>query len=253
MKISARVCLITTFILSVSIISSCSSTDSQKPVKIIISDAPATAYIGVTYNGQFIVNKNFSKWSEEGNLPPGLTLDENGYITGVPRKAGQYMFTVTAVTSGYRKSDDGEGKKKFTLNVKKEDAPIDLNFELDPGSKKPASEVNETSPTYIQEELANATINFESDSTRILNIPLKKNGSITIEVSTFNSETSSVKLYAPDGKLLMTSKDEIFQPSYEGLSTLKVSDLSAGLYKANIDFHYVSIKDNSAEVYVTKS
>ena len=38
-------------------------------------------------------------WSETGALPPGLSLDPSGTLTGTPVTAGTYSFTVTAVDS----------------------------------------------------------------------------------------------------------------------------------------------------------
>jgi Putative Ig domain len=40
-------------------------------------------------------------WSETGALPPGLSLDPSGTLTGTPVTAGTYSFTVTAVDSSY--------------------------------------------------------------------------------------------------------------------------------------------------------
>lgn len=38
-------------------------------------------------------------WSETGALPPGVSLDPSGTVTGTPVTAGTYSFTVTAVDS----------------------------------------------------------------------------------------------------------------------------------------------------------
>ena len=40
-------------------------------------------------------------WSETGALPPGLSLDPSGTLTGTPVTAGTYSFTVAAVDSSY--------------------------------------------------------------------------------------------------------------------------------------------------------
>lgn len=50
-------------------------------------------------------------WTYTGNLPPGLTFSESGLISGTPKKAGKYTFTVTA--SNTAGSDSG----KFVLDV----------------------------------------------------------------------------------------------------------------------------------------
>ena len=52
-------------------------------------------------------------WSlaEDNNMPPGLTLNSNGTITGTPTAAGTYSFTVTAT------NDYGSDSKEFTLTI----------------------------------------------------------------------------------------------------------------------------------------
>ena len=40
-------------------------------------------------------------WSETGALPPGLSLDPSGTLTGTPVTAGTYSFTITATDSSY--------------------------------------------------------------------------------------------------------------------------------------------------------
>ena len=51
-------------------------------------------------------------WSNSGNLPAGLTLDENtGLISGTPTTQETYYFTVTATNSG------GSDSKEFTLSI----------------------------------------------------------------------------------------------------------------------------------------
>lgn len=50
-------------------------------------------------------------WSYTGTLPPGLTLNTSGTITGTPTKAGEYTFTVKAVFGAF------EGAKSFTVKI----------------------------------------------------------------------------------------------------------------------------------------
>lgn len=50
-------------------------------------------------------------WSYTGTLPPGLTLNTSGTITGTPTKAGEYTFTVKAVFGAF------EGTKDFTVKI----------------------------------------------------------------------------------------------------------------------------------------
>ncbi len=50
-------------------------------------------------------------WSKSGTLPKGLTLSENGIITGVPTKAKTYKFTVIATNSA------GTARKSVTITI----------------------------------------------------------------------------------------------------------------------------------------
>ena len=52
-----------------------------------------------------------ASWSYTGTLPPGLTLNTSGTITGTPTQAGEYTFTVKAVFGAF------EGTKSFTLKI----------------------------------------------------------------------------------------------------------------------------------------
>ena len=50
-------------------------------------------------------------WSKSGTLPKGLTLSENGIISGVPTKAKTYNFTVIATNSA------GTARKSVTIKI----------------------------------------------------------------------------------------------------------------------------------------
>lgn len=55
-----------------------------------------------------------SAWSWNGSVPPGLSLNDAGKITGTPSKEGTYRFTVTAV------NDYGSDSKEFTMTINPE-------------------------------------------------------------------------------------------------------------------------------------
>ncbi|MBR4197038.1 MAG: S8 family serine peptidase [Synergistaceae bacterium] len=68
-------------------------------------------------------------WSVEGNLPEGLSLDKNGYITGVTEKEGVYEFVITA------ENDYGHDSMIYTVSVDKGVAPVinmssDINYSM---------------------------------------------------------------------------------------------------------------------------
>jgi|SRR4051812_5512549 hypothetical protein len=73
--------------------------------------APQTAYIGTPYFAalSYAVGSTFSVTS--GQVPPGLSLNAVGQITGVPTQGGAYTFVVQA------KSVSGTGKKPYTILV----------------------------------------------------------------------------------------------------------------------------------------
>ncbi|MDQ3672045.1 MAG: Ig domain-containing protein, partial [Actinomycetota bacterium] len=61
--------------------------------------------VGVEFDGGLFATGGFGEylWSVDGDLPPGLTLDDDGSISGSPEKSGSYRFTI-AVT-------DAEGRR----------------------------------------------------------------------------------------------------------------------------------------------
>ena len=50
-------------------------------------------------------------WSYRGTLPPGLTLNSSGKISGIPTTKGSYTFTVTATFGAFT------GSKTFTVTI----------------------------------------------------------------------------------------------------------------------------------------
>jgi hypothetical protein len=62
--------------------------------------------VGVEFDGAVFAAGGFGTytWSVEGNLPPGLTLAEDGTITGSPEEAGSYRFTVAVTDSESRRA-----------------------------------------------------------------------------------------------------------------------------------------------------
>jgi hypothetical protein len=62
--------------------------------------------VGVEFDGAVFAAGGFGTytWSGEGELPPGLTLAEDGTITGSPEEAGSYRFTVAVTDSESRRA-----------------------------------------------------------------------------------------------------------------------------------------------------
>jgi hypothetical protein len=62
--------------------------------------------VGVDFDGAVFAAGGFGTytWSVEGELPPGLTLAEDGTITGSPEESGSYRFTVAVTDSESRRA-----------------------------------------------------------------------------------------------------------------------------------------------------
>ena len=67
------------------------------PATLTITAPPAAPHVGQAYSGLFTVTggTNPYHWAlASGSLPPGLTFDKFGHLTGTPTTAGAYTFTV---------------------------------------------------------------------------------------------------------------------------------------------------------------
>lgn len=104
------------------------------PMDITIT-TPATlpiASVGVTYSATIQAtgspNPQFSL--DGGSLPPGLTLDANGIISGIPTGAVVSSFTVVATETGYN-----PGRQTFTLEVTDMPQPLSIVAATPPGGQ----------------------------------------------------------------------------------------------------------------------
>ncbi len=73
--------------------------------------AVGTAYSSVTLSATGSPTSWAWSAAAGSNTPPGLTLNDDGTITGTPTAAGTYSFTVTAT------NDYGSDSKEFTLTI----------------------------------------------------------------------------------------------------------------------------------------
>jgi hypothetical protein len=62
--------------------------------------------VGVEFDGAVFAAGGFGTytWSVEGDVPPGLTLGEDGTITGAPEESGSYRFTVVVTDAESRRA-----------------------------------------------------------------------------------------------------------------------------------------------------
>lgn len=73
--------------------------------ELTAAEPPATGNVGATYDGYTFaatdpggLGVGFTVY--DGDLPPGLTLDETGELTGEPTTAGPYTFRIQAANAG---------------------------------------------------------------------------------------------------------------------------------------------------------
>ncbi|RKY18476.1 MAG: hypothetical protein DRP63_02055 [Planctomycetota bacterium] len=77
--------------------------------------------VGAVYNAKLLIEGGFApiKWSLTGTgLPPGLQLDDDGTIAGVPTQTGEFSFGVQA-----KDAKDNEAVATLTIKVSS-DAPL---------------------------------------------------------------------------------------------------------------------------------
>lgn len=76
---------------------------------------PGRAALDAPYSGQLTITGSPTPALAvtRGALPPGLTLAQTGSVTGTPTSTGNYRFTVTASSDGFRSAS-----KSFTIRVR---------------------------------------------------------------------------------------------------------------------------------------
>ena len=79
-----------------------------------------TAYVGTAYSGTLTPSGGLAPltWSKTaGTLPPGLSFNSNGTLTGTPTNNGTYNFTVKVVDSSVPSSTSGSGNISITVST----------------------------------------------------------------------------------------------------------------------------------------
>ena len=84
----------------------------------ITTESLAAGYVGVAYNARLeagVAEGKTVTWklAEDSSLPAGLSLSENGTISGTPTTIGEFNFTVTASIDGA----EGEGQVSNTEDL----------------------------------------------------------------------------------------------------------------------------------------
>lgn len=88
------------------------------PPDIITAYTLRDGFIGISYSVSLYAEGTHAiSWKiTGGNLPPGLTLNNNGTVTGIPTTIGVYTFTVEAVNNW------GKDTESFVINIYTQDS-----------------------------------------------------------------------------------------------------------------------------------
>jgi hypothetical protein len=108
---------------------------TQPPLMFNSTPAPPDGLVGIPY-GPFSFNANGGylplQWSiTAGNLPPGLTLGNDGSLSGTPTSTGTFTFTVTVTDSAPKPVSMS---LPFTINVTLPLPPVIDNQEAPTGT-----------------------------------------------------------------------------------------------------------------------
>jgi hypothetical protein len=81
------------------------------PAPVITSGTTASGTVGVAFSGYQITASNSPTSFGATSLPPGLSVNSSGYISGTPSTAGTYSTTISAANAG------GTGSATLTFTI----------------------------------------------------------------------------------------------------------------------------------------
>lgn len=91
---------------------------AQQQTPIIVSPNQANGFVGIPFSYQIVATANPMSFSTSGNpLPPGLSINATGLISGTPTTAGTYTPTIKAT------NPIGTGSKTLTIFISTPVAP----------------------------------------------------------------------------------------------------------------------------------
>ena len=104
--------------------------EEDKPARLQITfDFAPSGTVGEEYRFQLLAEGGTSplRWSlEKGELPPGLGLDLSGFISGKPKSAGEFRFTLHVTDSGEPAQSQS---REFTITVA---PPLEIEWVQEP-------------------------------------------------------------------------------------------------------------------------
>ncbi len=92
---------------------------APQQVPIIVSPNQASGFVGIPFSYQIVATANPTSFSTSGNpLPPGLSINGTGLISGIPTTAGNYTPTINATNA-----IPSTGSKTLTISITPPVAP----------------------------------------------------------------------------------------------------------------------------------
>lgn len=191
-----------------------SGTVYQSPV--ITTTTLSSGKVGAPYNAIFTADGDGTiTWSiTGGSLPAGLSLSEQGELSGTPGSAGTFNFTVTAT------NDYGSQDKQFSLSIVRADV---TGITLTPASQEFfVGESTTITAKLTPNGAAGATVTWSSD-----------NPDFTVTPDPTNSTQATVTASAP-GKATITAEADTVTQTCEITAVQSVYQIAAS--PANLSF-----------------
>ena len=151
--------------------------------------------VGAAYTATLAADGEPTSWTWSAaagsSTPPGLTLNNDGTITGTPTAAGTYSFTVTAT------NDYGSDSKEFTLTIDQQGTIHVTSVSLDKTSLE-LTEGNtaQLTATVLPDNATNKNVTWSSDNPSVATVnngvvSAVSEGTATITVAAQSDNTKS--------------------------------------------------------------
>lgn len=182
-----------------------SGTVYQSPV--ITTTTLSSGKVGAPYNAIFTADGTITWSITGGSLPAGLSLSEQGELSGTPGSAGTFNFTVTAT------NDYGSQDKQFSLSIVRADV---TGITLTPASQEFfVGESTTITAKLTPNGAAGATVTWSSD-----------NPDFTVTPDPTNSTQATVTASAP-GKATITAEADTVTQTCEITAVQSVYQIAA--------------------------